>query len=221
MTTFVHKLIAVVPPGDGPPDEIHSRVLRPPEWPGLKRYAANLADLDQAPIGGGQPCAAAVLCLWLDETSAALDWLEGLPAHAYRIDEKLQWDYVRDWPLGRRSPGFNQIAFVVRRGDRTRAEFARHWDEVHGPLARRHHPGIWRYVQNVVSERLTRGAPDWDGFAELHFRSLEDFEQRYFDSERGREILRADVAEFIDAPLGRRLLTSEYVIRVESAAETI
>ena len=213
MTAGVHKLIAVVSPGSGEPGELHARVLRPPHWPGLKGYTANVADLDQAPIGGGEPCAAAVLCLWLDEVSPAVDWLEGLPSHVYRIDERVQWDYERDWPAGQRSPGFNRIAFVHRRDDLTRVAFARHWDEVHGPLARRHHPGIWRYVQNVVSERLSRGAPDWDGFAELHFRCQEDFEQRYFDSEHGQRIIRTDVPKFIDAPRGRRLLTSEYVIR--------
>ena len=212
MTAAVHKLIAVVPAGAGAPEEVRARVLEPPDLPGLRGYTANVADLDQALVGRDEPCAAAVLCLRLDEVPGGADWFGGLPLHLYRIDERLQWDYQRDWPLGRRSPGFNRIAFVVRRADLSRAEFARHWDEVHGPLARRHHPGIWRYVQNVAVERLTRGAPDWDGFAELHFRDREDFERRYFDSERGRRAIRADVPRFIDAPRGRRLLASEYAI---------
>jgi hypothetical protein len=44
---------------------------------------------------------------------------------------------------------------------------------------------------------LTAGGAGIDGIAELRFRSRDDFEQRFYDSDAGRDIIRDDVARFI------------------------
>jgi len=108
------------------------------------------------------------------------------------------------WDDGRATVA--RISFVRRAPGLTRAEFARHWTEVHAPLAREHHPGICRYVQNVVVEPLTPGAPEVDGIAELGFASIQDLRERMYDSPEGRETIAADVRTFLDVGTGWRML---------------
>jgi uncharacterized protein (TIGR02118 family) len=123
-----------------------------------------------------------------------------LPAgtEAYRVDERMQWDHG--------GATITRISFVRRAPDLTHAEFAEHWTSVHAPLARQHHPGICRYVQNVVVEPLTRDVPPVDGIAELGFRSVEDLRDRMYDSPAGQAAIAADVRAFIDVPTGWRML---------------
>jgi uncharacterized protein (TIGR02118 family) len=123
-----------------------------------------------------------------------------LPAgsEAYRVDERVQWDDG--------GATVTRISFVRRAPGLTPAEFAEHWTTVHAPLARQHHPGICRYVQNVVVEALTPGAPAVDGIAELGFRSLADLRERMYDSPAGQTAIAADVRAFIDVPAGWRML---------------
>jgi uncharacterized protein (TIGR02118 family) len=99
-----------------------------------------------------------------------------------------------------------RISFVRRARGLTREDFARHWTQVHAPLAREHHPGVCRYVQNVVIHTLTPDAPHVDGIAELGFASLDDLRERMYDSAAGQEIIAADVREFIDVAAGWRML---------------
>ncbi|MGH9032509.1 MAG: EthD domain-containing protein [Acidimicrobiia bacterium] len=119
-------------------------------------------------------------------------------AEAYRVDDHVQWDDGRTTVA--------RISFVRRAPGLTRAEFARHWTDVHAPLARRHHPGICRYVQNIVVEPLTPGAPEVDGIAELGFASVGDLRERMYDSPEGKEIIAADVRTFLDVGGGWRML---------------
>jgi uncharacterized protein (TIGR02118 family) len=119
-------------------------------------------------------------------------------AEAYRVDERVQWDGG--------DAAITRISFVRRARGLTREDFARHWTQVHAPLARTHHPGVCRYVQNVVIHTLTPDAPDVDGIAELGFASLDDLRERMYDSPAGQEIIAADVREFIDVAAGWRML---------------
>jgi uncharacterized protein (TIGR02118 family) len=123
-----------------------------------------------------------------------------LPAGAegYRVDERPQWD--------RGGEKVTRIAFVRRAAGLTREEFADHWTNVHAPLARKHHPVLVRYVQNIVVENVTPDAPEVDGIAELGFRTLRDVHERMYDTPAGAEIIRRDVRRFLDVPAGWRML---------------
>lgn len=118
---------------------------------------------------------------------------------AYEIEEHVVLD------RGVADPPVRRIVFVRRLPSLTHAEFVDHWTGRHAELARRHHPGLCRYVQHVVVRPLTPGAPPFDGVAELCFASRHDFETRMYDSPEGKAIIRADVATFIDTTAGRRL----------------
>jgi uncharacterized protein (TIGR02118 family) len=119
-------------------------------------------------------------------------------AQAYRVEERRQWD--------RGGEAIVRIAFVRRAPRLSREEFAEHWTNVHAPLARKHHPTLVRYVQNIVIEPVTADAPEVDGVAELGFRSLKDVHQRMYDSPAGAEIIRRDIQRFLDVPAGWRVL---------------
>ena len=131
---------------------------------------------------------------------------------SYRVREVLQKEYVRDWAVGERSPGIKGVFTVNRRSDLTRDGFAKHWRDGHGPLALQRHVGLWKYVQNVSLGALTPGAPDFDGFATLHFRTAYDMRERFYDSPEGRRLIAEDVARFIGSP-SMQVNCSEYVLK--------
>jgi uncharacterized protein (TIGR02118 family) len=106
-----------------------------------------------------------------------------------------------------------RVSFVHRRDDLTHEQFVRHWTEVHAPLARVHHPGIADYTQNVVRRAYSPGGANIDGIAELRFRTRADLETRFYDSEAGKAIIRADVAEFIGQSGLATTLMRERVIK--------
>ena len=132
-------------------------------------------------------------------------------AHAYVTREHVQKGPVTTAPLGARSPGVKIVGLVRRPDAMTHDEFVAHWLERHVPLALRHHPGLHKYVTNVVESRLG-DAPDWDGIAELHFPSLEAMRTGFFDSPEGERIIREDMRRFIGTTWGYDV--AEYVQRV-------
>ena len=218
------KLMAVVRAQRGiDRTELHARCKQPLRHDGVVGWVANVADVSQDPVGGGEPTAEAVVEVRLAPGTPVGEVVEqlvpGITADVYEVEERLLWDRHGQWPLGERAIGFNRIALVPRIASLTRDEFAAHWTDVHGPIAARHHPGIARYVQNVVKCAHTPGSPDWDGIAELHFVRTEDFTERMYDSDEGRRIVREDVTRFIDPSRGERFLLGRWTIVRDDALQ--
>lgn len=185
-----------------------------PDEPGLTAFALHVPCADEPAEHPDD--VRAVAMAWCDRTpdaSAPTRWFPDADVDAYVVDEHVRIDYVRDWPDGTESPGVRRISFVRAAPGLGRAEMARHWGEVHWPLARVHHPALWRYVQNVVVAPLTPGAPDVDGIAELHFRTVEDLRDRFYDSEAGQAVVARDVQSFLDRGAGWRVLARETWLR--------
>ena len=132
-------------------------------------------------------------------------------AHAYVTTEHVQKGPETTAPLGERSPGVKIVGLVRRPDGMTHEAFVEHWLERHVPLALRHHPGLHKYVTNVVDTRLG-DAPEWDGIAELHFPSREVMRTQFFDSPEGERIIREDMGRFIGHTWGYDV--AEYVLRV-------
>lgn len=157
----------------------------------------------------------AVIALWDTEAGAALSL--PLPAGsrlvgAYEVEEIVEKDYDRTWPSGAQSPGFKMIAFLHRRPDLTQEAFSQHWRERHGPLAVARQPGFWHYVQNHLVRQLTDASPDWDGFGEIHYRTVEDALTRSYDSEEAQQLIWEDVARFLAYDRSPTLTTHEWVV---------
>ncbi|MFM8304584.1 MAG: EthD domain-containing protein [Actinomycetota bacterium] len=191
-----------------------------PDVPGLRAWSVLRPHPDEPavqPDGVG-----AVVMAWLDPGAGAdpASWFDA-PVFAYRVDEvvPIDWDgrgrepWVRDWPDGTPTPAIVQCSFVRRLPSLSRAEFAAHWHAAHAPLVPVHHPGVARYVQNVVVDRLTSDAPEVDGIAQLYFRTAHDLHERFYDSEAGRRRVGEDVARFIDRPRGWRITARETWLR--------
>ena len=133
--------------------------------------------------------------------------------HGYHLEEVVHWDNLKARTEGVTSPGFKIIPFSCRNPQLSREEFAEHYRNVHSSLAREHHPGIGRYVQNFVQAALSADAPEIDAFAELHFPSFEDYRDRFYARAESPRIIGKDVASFSDLTKLHYLTTIEIIIK--------
>ena len=170
-------------------------------------------------------CAGAV-CIWCDperfafadsgeELSEALFPSTEFPevqTYIYAVEEHRRKTAEHDVPLGEASPGFVWFTFMRRLDGITHDEFASRWCDGHWPLVQKHHPAVWGYTQNVVTASLTSDAPQWDGIAELHFKTPEDMRDRMYDSEEGKQIIRNDINRFLNTEAGNRFYAEEVVL---------
>jgi len=138
-------------------------------------------------------------------------------ADAWECTEHVQRAGAWPGPLGRRSPGVKLVAAMRRAPGMDHDAFVEHWLSRHVPLALAHHPGLVRYVTNVVDARLASDAPEIDGIAELHFASEEDRRTRTYGSEEGRRAIEADVARFVSGI--EAWVVSEWPCRVPGSGE--
>jgi hypothetical protein len=76
-------------------------------------------------------------------------------------------------------------------------------------LALRHHPGLHRYVTNVVDVQLSPSSVPLDGIAELHFAGEQALRTQMFDAPAGERTIRDDMAQFIGSTAAYRV--AEYV----------
>lgn len=132
-------------------------------------------------------------------------------ADAYVTTEHVQQRSGPPAPAGTRSPGVKLVCPVRRRPDLDHEAFVAHWLDRHVPLALRHHPGLASYVTNVIEGRVDGAPAEWDGIAELHFASADDFRTGLFDSPAGEAAIRSDMARFIGRTGAYRV--AEYVQR--------
>jgi len=116
----------------------------------------------------------------------------------YMIDEVEHWDNIPSRSANTRSPGFKIIPFSCRKPGLSQADFNDHYRNVHSALAREHHPGIARYVQNFVEGKINPDAPDLDAIAELHFASFEDYRDGFYAHAESPKIIGKDVVSMGD-----------------------
>ena len=133
--------------------------------------------------------------------------------NVWRVDTRNPVEWKRTWPDGVDAPGIKLVSFMRRADGLTHEQFVRHWTENHTPLARQHHVGLWNYRQNIVRRAYTPGGADVDGIAELRFRSAEDFDTKFFDSDDGRAAIMADVKRFMQKPARDAALMRERALR--------
>ena len=118
-------------------------------------------------------------------------------ADAYVTTEHVHRSMEAATLFGTRTPGVKMVCPLIRRPDMGHDEFVAHWLTKHVPLALMHHPGMTKYVTNVVAQRLGHSGPELDGVAELHFPSAEALRTGLFDSPKGERLIREDIKRFI------------------------
>jgi hypothetical protein len=118
--------------------------------------------------------------------------------HGYVVDEIVQWDTERTWPLGQPSPGVKEISLVRKALDADRDEFRRHLEDAGGPHAPGRHPGVRRSVQNFVVDAVTADAAPLDALIELQFRTEEDFRDGHRVDGESTSASADDAARFVD-----------------------
>jgi hypothetical protein len=117
---------------------------------------------------------------------------------------------------GERSPGFTVVCPSVRAAFLDHVDFDAHWRDNHSRVHVAASPGTCHYEQLVVDERLTSGAPEWDGVGLLSFATAADYTERLFGGPEDYNAIMEDVARFLDLPKGETLPASEYVFRDDS-----
>lgn len=95
------------------------------------------------------------------------------------------------------APLFKFITLLNRKPGMSHAEFARYWEEQHGPLVVKIMPGVKRYVQNHVAPLPGMDEPPFDGAAEVWYEGTWQELLAWYQSEAGRA-LRDDERKFID-----------------------
>jgi len=82
----------------------------------------------------------------------------------------------------------------------------------HSNLAAKVHIGLSRYARHWVDNIITEHSPQIRGLSDLHFPDLDSIQNRYFDSERGREEISHDIGHFIqDGTV--RFFAQEYILK--------
>jgi uncharacterized protein (TIGR02118 family) len=133
--------------------------------------------------------------------------------YGYILEEVVHWDNIKARKEGATSPGLKIIPFSCRGSQISQKEFNEHYRKVHSFLAREHHPGIGRYVQNFVQITLTADTPEIDAFAELYFPSFEDYRDRFYARPESPKIIGKDVVSFADLTKLHYLTTKELIIK--------
>jgi hypothetical protein len=140
------------------------------------------------------------------EGDARPDVPAGLPT--FVLQENIGWDYQRSWPDGTATPGIKQLSFIHKARGVSDEDFVRLY-RAHVPEARRHMPGLWKYVQNLVDPLPSDRAEPY-GVSELWFESIDDFRERYWASPQSQPEEHAEVSQFLSSRTWS-LLTHEVI----------
>ncbi len=161
---------------------------------------------------------AAVFETWVDSLDSYRDILDAErrarqsgPVAAYHVAEHIAKDEPPRPVPGQRTPGVKAIYFVRRRPALSDHEASTLWRD-HADVAREHHTGMSRYVQNAVIAALVPGSPVFHGIAVLHFPSLEDLSERMYSSSAGEAAIRSDATRLVEEAVF--LPCSELVLKV-------
>jgi hypothetical protein len=134
-------------------------------------------------------------------------------ASGWRVEETVVWDYDRDWLDGRPTPGVKFVSLVAKRPELSMEEFAERYLR-HASVAREHHGGCWKYVQNVVRGPVTLPPGKIvHGVSELWFRSVDDLVERLYTRPGSTDAVRADTSGFVDFSNTVSILVQESWIR--------
>jgi hypothetical protein len=116
---------------------------------------------------------------------------------AITLAHHVGWDYERSWPDGAPTPGIKQVSFLHKGRGVSDDDFRQRY-RAHVGEARRHMPGLWKYVQNLV-DPLPSDRAELFGVSELWFASVDDFRDRYWATPESQIEEHAEVSTFLSS----------------------
>lgn len=119
----------------------------------------------------------------------------------YDVDENVRWDEPIEGAV------HSMFAFFHAAPGLDRDDFARRYRE-HADVARVHHPGIRRYVQDIVTAQEAEERWRCDAISELHFAGPEEYRDRFWLGDESREIVARDVERFSDASSAKAVVAA-------------
>jgi hypothetical protein len=145
-------------------------------------------------------------------------------AAGWRVEETIAWDYDggratgtppdgRYWPTGEPTPGVKFLSLVAKPQDLPLDEFKERYAN-HAEVAREHHGGCWRYVQNIVVGPVTLPpGKAIHAVSELWFHSVDDYVERlYTRKPESPAAVAEDTKGFIDFRNTTSMLVHETVL---------
>lgn len=105
----------------------------------------------------------------LPALTAQLGALDPTRHTVLEVDTRTIASYERTWELRSPSPGERMVTLVHRKVGTSRDEFARHWRDVHAPIAMSFTINPSGYTQNVTVRQLLGQHPEPDGVMVMHF----------------------------------------------------
>jgi len=158
----------------GPTGDLHDPALHAElADAGVRRLQVNVDDdhvAEAMRIPTGEPVRA-VVSVWDVEPAPVATVLARAAAtvHGWRVDERRRLDPPESWD-GSRADALSNVAILRRPGELDHEEWLRRWMVEHTPIAIRTQ-ATFGYVQNVVLEPVTPGAPRVDAVVEELFPS--------------------------------------------------
>jgi EthD domain-containing protein len=154
----------------------------------------------------------ALLTIWTGDDVPDLLWLTDVAevTTVVSVSETVHWDDAGDEDAVVGAGVVKQVAFTAPRADLDLDEFAARYRE-HAAVARQHHPGVRRYVQNFVMRSSDNRS--CAAVAELWFDDEETYRTRFYRDESSPEIVAADVARFLNREGTRSVIVWELTAR--------
>lgn len=165
----------------------------------VEALASDVSSIDGAELYVTEPGprpATAVVC-----APGPIAGERGAVLATYDVDDYVMWDDPIADPVHsmfaffRPVMGLDDEAFVERYRE-------------HAAVARVHHPGIRRYVQDLITEQ--NGEERWmfAAISELHFAGPDEYRDRFWRDDASREIVAADVERFSDGNTAKIVVAS-------------
>jgi hypothetical protein len=121
---------------------------------------------------------------------------------SYDVDEHVMWDEPIE------GPDKAMFAFLRARPDLEQDDFVKRYRE-HADVARVEHPGIRRYMQNIVVDQS--GQERWlaSAISEIHFAGPAEYRDRFWKDEDSPAVIERDIGRFVERDAGRSLVVTK------------
>lgn len=126
----------------------------------------------------------------------------------YKVEELVELDR-RPRGLGR-TPGVKVLSGLYPVAHVSPDEIRAYWD-AHVPLALRVHVGMNNYIREWIEAPLSAARSAFFGIASMHFPSLQDMRERFFDSPSSVPIHAADLQRFVAS--AAPLIATRYLLK--------